>query len=82
MLVLEQGPLAGAGAVVKAPAGAGDWEFETGVQCLGGGDKLGRFVKRLQLAFLPADEGSGKGKFVEVADGKHQRRDFWLLHSS
>ncbi|CAM9851787.1 unnamed protein product, partial [Ectocarpus fasciculatus] len=25
VLVLEQGPLAGAGAVVKAPAGAGDW---------------------------------------------------------
>ncbi|CAM9371186.1 unnamed protein product [Ectocarpus sp. 12 AP-2014] len=62
VLVLEQGPLVGAGAVVKAPAGAGDWEFETGVQCLGGGDKLGRFVERLQLAFLPADEGSGKEK--------------------
>lgn len=66
--MLEQGPLAGAGAVVKAPAGAGDWEFETGVQCLGGGDKLGRFVKRLQLAFLPADEGSGKGE-LEVFMG-------------
>ena len=51
--MLEQGPLVGAGAVVRAPEGAGDWEFETGVQCLGGGGKLGRFVKRLQLACLP-----------------------------
>lgn len=57
VLVLEQGPLIGAGAVVKAPEEAGDWEFETGVQCLGGGGKLGRFVKRLQLACLP-----GKGR--------------------
>eukprot|EP00752_Nemacystus_decipiens_P002499 g2348.t1 len=56
VLVLEQGALIGAGAVVKAPEGAGDWEFETGVQCLGGGGKLGRFVKRLQLACLPGKE--------------------------
>lgn len=62
--MLEQGPLVGAGAVVKAPEGAGGWEFETGVQCLGGGDKLARFVKRLQLACLPAgkDGGSAKGE--------------------
>lgn len=52
--MLEQGPLAGAGAVVKAPnTGETDWEFETGIQCLGGGEKLGRFVKRLSVAFLP-----------------------------
>lgn len=57
--MLEQGALIGAGAVVKAPEGGGDWEFETGVQCLGGGGKLGRFVKRLQLACLP-----GKGASV------------------
>lgn len=54
VLVLEQGPLVGAGALVKAPEGAGEWEFETGVQCLGGGGKLGRFVRRLQLACLPS----------------------------
>ena len=61
VLVLEQGPLVGAGAVVKAPEGAGDWEFETGVQCLGGGGKLGRFVKRLQLACLPGRGTLGRG---------------------
>lgn len=60
VLVLEQGPLLGAGAVVKAPEGAGGWEFETGVQCLGGGGKLGRFVERLQLACLPGKGTPGK----------------------
>lgn len=64
MLVLEQGPLVGAGAVVKSPEGCGNWEFETGVQCLGGGSKLGRFVGRLRLAFLP-----GRGVTYESCRG-------------
>lgn len=59
--MLEEGPLIGAGAVVKSAEGTGDWEFETGVQCLGGGDKLNRFVKRLHLAMLPGkDAGEGE----------------------
>lgn len=56
--MLEQGPLVGGGAVVKTPKDSGDWEFETGVQCLGGGDSLARHVKRLSLAFVP---GTGVG---------------------
>ena len=59
--MLEQGPLVGAGAVVRSPEGCGDWEFETGVQCLGGGQKLGRFVERLQLGFSP---GSGEHALI------------------
>lgn len=55
--MLEQGPLAGAGAVVKPGGGQRglemEWEFETGIQCLGGGEKLARWVKRLELASLP-----------------------------
>lgn len=81
VLVLEPGSLVGAGAVVKAPDGAGEWEFETGIQCLGGGAKLGRFVQRLQLACLPGtgerEREKGGQRGIRARDGCDGGREGW-----